>query len=182
MGVGVFSGFQCSIDVGFDFPQDLRFLPEIFERCIVGIVLPFQFCIPGLDCFAVVFTVGKILGQQPIGSIELIQFCLVLGFIFLLGFCEFDTEYFVRNRLQPLVSIPGIRKFLKVFHLCGLDIQLRFLFIHDAASLGNKSFQRFHIGDAMLLQESDDLAEFLQIVGFCLLGICTGIALIEVNL
>ena len=97
------------INVGLDFPKHLRFLPKILERCIVGIVLLFQFCIPGLDCFPVVFTVGEILGQQPVGSIELIQFRLMFSLVFLLGLCEFDTAYFIRNRLQPFVSIPGIR-------------------------------------------------------------------------
>ena len=60
VGVGIFffSVFRCGIDVGFDLPQHLRFLPEILERCIVAIVLLFQFCIPGLDGFAVVFAVG----------------------------------------------------------------------------------------------------------------------------
>lgn len=75
VGVGVFffSVFQCSINVGFDFPKHLGFFTEILECCIVGIVLLFQFCILGLDRFAVVFSVRAILGEQTVGGIELIQ-------------------------------------------------------------------------------------------------------------
>ena len=38
---------QSSIDMGFDSPKHLGFFTKILERCIVGIVLLFQFCIPG---------------------------------------------------------------------------------------------------------------------------------------
>ena len=109
MLLGMDKFFPGGINMGLDFPKGLGFCPDCFELGIGCIVLPFQFCIPGLDCFAVVFTVGEILGQQPVGSIELIQFRLMFSLVFLLGFCEFDAAYFVRNRLQPHVSIPGIR-------------------------------------------------------------------------
>ena len=36
----------------FDSPKNLGFFPEIFECCVVSIMLLFQFCIPGLDGFA----------------------------------------------------------------------------------------------------------------------------------
>ena len=94
VGVGIFffSVFQRRIDMGFDSPEHQGFFTEILECRVVSIVLLSQFCISGLDCLAVVFSIGIILGEQPVGSIELVQFCFVLGFIFLLGFREFDTE------------------------------------------------------------------------------------------
>ena len=101
VGVGIFSFFvfQCSIDMGFDSPEHLGFFAEILECCVVSIVLLFQFCISGLDCLAVVFSIGTILGQQPVGSIELVQFCFVLGFIFLLGFRELNIPQAICNAL-----------------------------------------------------------------------------------
>ena len=182
MLLGMDKLFPGGINMRFDLPKHLCFLPKILERCIVGIVLLFQFCIPRLDGFAVVFSVRTILGEQPVCSVELIQFRLMFSLVFLLGFCEFDTAQIVSDRFQTLVSIPSIRELLQVFHFCSLGIQPRFLFVHDAASLGNKSLQRFHTGDAMLLQESDDLAEFLQIVDLCPLRIRSRIALVEIHL
>lgn len=87
----------------------------------------FQFCIPGLNEFAVVFAIGEILGEKPVGGIELVQFSLVLGFVFLLGFCKFDAPNIISNRFQPLVRFPGLRELPQVFHLCGLGIQPIFL-------------------------------------------------------
>ena len=92
MGVGflVFSVFQRDIDVGLNAPKHLGFFTEILECRIVNIVLLFQFRIAGLDGFAVVLSVGAILGQQPVGRIELIQCRLVFSFVFLPGLCELD--------------------------------------------------------------------------------------------
>ena len=83
VGVGIFFffGLQRSIDMGLDSPEHLSFFPEILEGYIVNIVLLFQFCIPGLNGFAVVLSIGAILGQQPVGSIEQIQFCLMFSLV-----------------------------------------------------------------------------------------------------
>ena len=116
VGVFFFSGFQCGIDMGLDLPQHLCFLLEILECCIVRIVLLFQFCIPGLNDFAVVFAIGEILGKQPIGSVELIQFRFMLSLVLLFGLCKFDVPETVGNGLQPLISIPCLRELAQIFH------------------------------------------------------------------
>ena len=134
-GLNILSG---GIDMGLDFPKRLGFCSDCFELTVGCIVLLFQFCITDLDCFAVVFTVGEILGQQPVGSIELIQFCFMFSLVFLLGFREFDAAQIVSNGFQPLVSFPGIREFLQFPHLGGLGIQPLFLGSDGCISFGNE--------------------------------------------
>ena len=48
MLLGMDKLFPGGINMRFDYPKHLRFLPNILERSIVGIVLLFQFCIPVL--------------------------------------------------------------------------------------------------------------------------------------
>lgn len=103
-------------------------------------------------------------------------------FVFLPGFGEFDLLQAIKHGLHPLVIYKVFRKLPQSFHFSGLCIQLLFQAVCGGTKVADMSFQSGNVRDAVVKQILAQLAVLFQIVRLCPLGICSGIALIEIGL